>query len=188
LDGYLAPIGQLAAAAAARRAGLPQHHRAPLWGGGEGVAQRLNAPAAVSAALAALRRGAPAVVTGQQPGLFGGPIFTWYKTVTAIALAQKLTVALGETVVPIFWMATDDSDFEEIRSARIADPELALRSFALPPVAAPDLMVGHLPAAAGAEAVAGARAALAPGARSEAALGLAGTIWERGRDWGEGFA
>ena len=188
LDGYLAPIRSLAAAAAARRAAIPEHDRAPLWAEVESVARALGAPPAVGVALAALRRGAPAVVTGQQPGLFGGPIFTWYKTATAIALAQQLTVALGEPVVPVFWMATDDSDFEEIRSACVAGPDLALRSFALPPVAEPDLMVGHLPARAGAEAVAAARAVLGPGAAAEQALELAGAVWERGRDWGEGFA
>jgi len=188
LDGYLAPIRDLAAAAAARRAAIPDHDRAPLWAEVESMARALGAPPAVGAALAALRRGAPAVVTGQQPGLFGGPIFTWYKTATAIALAQQLTVALGEPVVPVFWMATDDSDFEEIRSARVAAPDLALRSFTLPPIAEPDLMVGHLPARAGGEAVAAARAVLAPGPAAEQALELAGAVWERGRDWGEGFA
>jgi len=149
------------------------------------MARATGAPAAVETGISALANGAPAVVTGQQPGLFGGPIFTYYKTATAIALAQELAATLGEPVVPIFWMATDDSDFQEIATARVAGPDLALRAFTLPEPAAPDLMVGHLPADAGRDAIAEARALLGPA--GEAALGFA-SAWTRGRDWGEGFA
>jgi bacillithiol synthase len=54
-----------------------------------------------------------AVTTGQQPGMFGGPLYTWWKALSAVALAARLESITGVPVVPIFWAATDDSDFAE---------------------------------------------------------------------------
>ncbi len=61
-----------------------------------------------------------AVTTGQQPGLFGGPLYTWWKALTALALADRLERETGLPVVPIFWAATDDSDYAEAASTVIA--------------------------------------------------------------------
>src|SRR5687767_13715698 len=47
------------------------------------------------------------VTTGQQPGLFGGPMYTWSKALSAIALADALEDAIGIPVAPVFWAATD---------------------------------------------------------------------------------
>jgi len=55
-----------------------------------------------------------AVVTGQQAGLFTGPLYTIYKACTAVALASSMQEKLKRKVVPIFWVATEDHDFEEI--------------------------------------------------------------------------
>lgn len=59
-----------------------------------------------------------AVVTGQQVGLFSGPAFTIYKALTAISQAQWLT-AQGLDCVPVFWLATEDHDLEEISGASV---------------------------------------------------------------------
>jgi bacillithiol biosynthesis cysteine-adding enzyme BshC len=59
-----------------------------------------------------LRSGAGAVVTGQQVTLFGGPLFTLFKTATVIRKAQDATAA-GYSHVPIFWLASEDHDLEE---------------------------------------------------------------------------
>ncbi len=64
-------------------------------------------------ALEALRQGAGTVVTGQQVGLFGGPLFTPFKAATAVSRARAATAA-GSPHVPIFWLATEDHDFAEI--------------------------------------------------------------------------
>lgn len=55
-----------------------------------------------------LRQGAPAIVTGQQVGLFGGPLYCLWKAISAARLADKAGA------VPIFWLASEDHDFEEI--------------------------------------------------------------------------
>jgi bacillithiol synthase len=57
-----------------------------------------------------------AVVTGQQVGLFGGPVYTLYKALTAVHVARQLT-ARGIDAVPVFWAATEDHDLEEVAYA-----------------------------------------------------------------------
>jgi uncharacterized protein YllA (UPF0747 family) len=53
------------------------------------------------------------VTTGQQPGLFTGPLYTVYKALSAIALARRLERERRVPVVPLFWVAGDDHDFAE---------------------------------------------------------------------------
>ena len=60
-----------------------------------------------------LRQGALATVTGQQVGLFGGPLFSIFKALTAVKLAEQAT-AVGVDCVPIFWLATEDHDLAEV--------------------------------------------------------------------------
>jgi bacillithiol synthase len=69
--------------------------------------------AAVGSALDALRAGAGIVVTGQQVGLFGGPLFTPLKAATALARARFATTR-GKPHAAVFWLATEDHDFAEI--------------------------------------------------------------------------
>lgn len=67
------------------------------------------------------------VTTGQQPGLFGGPMLTWVKAISAIALADEIEAATGIPTAPVFWAATDDGDFEEARWTSVALPGGAVR-------------------------------------------------------------
>jgi bacillithiol biosynthesis cysteine-adding enzyme BshC len=60
-----------------------------------------------------MRGGAGVVVTGQQVGLFGGPLFTPFKAATALARARQATAG-GQPHAAIFWLATEDHDFAEI--------------------------------------------------------------------------
>jgi bacillithiol biosynthesis cysteine-adding enzyme BshC len=66
------------------------------------------------------REGGVVVTTGQQPGLFGGPIYTWSKAVGALALADEIQARTGIATAAIFWAATDDADFAEASRAAVA--------------------------------------------------------------------
>jgi bacillithiol synthase len=61
-----------------------------------------------------------AVVTGQQVGLYGGPLYSIYKALTAVRVATDLQQQ-GIRAVPIFWLATEDHDFAEIQNFDLFD-------------------------------------------------------------------
>ncbi|MEO8700302.1 MAG: bacillithiol biosynthesis cysteine-adding enzyme BshC [Kofleriaceae bacterium] len=82
---------------------------------------RLAPSAARDAHLASLASGAAVVVTGQQVGLFLGPLYTLYKAASAIVLARVLAAETGTPVVPVFWLQTEDHDLPEIATFGIAD-------------------------------------------------------------------
>jgi len=65
-----------------------------------------------------LRNGARAVVTGQQVGILGGPLLTLMKAATAVRKAQVASEA-GVPHVPVFWMATEDHDLEEVNQVTL---------------------------------------------------------------------
>ena len=69
-----------------------------------------------------LRQGAAAIVTGQQVGLFGGPMFAIYKALTAVKLAEEATAA-GIDAVPVFWLATSDHDLAEVNHVSMPGPD-----------------------------------------------------------------
>ncbi|HXJ19307.1 MAG TPA: bacillithiol biosynthesis cysteine-adding enzyme BshC [Polyangia bacterium] len=82
---------------------------------------RLPGSPARDANLASLIAGDTAVVaTGQQVGLFLGPLYSFYKAASAIAVARALAVESGVRVVPLFWLQTEDHDFAEIASCTVA--------------------------------------------------------------------
>jgi uncharacterized protein YllA (UPF0747 family) len=65
-----------------------------------------------------------AIVTGQQVGILGGPLYTLYKVLTAIKLANQYNQKYeGYKFVPVFWLEGDDHDFNEVRSINIFDNE-----------------------------------------------------------------
>lgn len=82
-----------------------------------------------------------AVTTGQQPGLFTGPMYTIHKALSAIALARRLEQERGIPVVPVFWIAGDDHDFAEANHAAVLgrDGELVTITLRARPHEAPQL-------------------------------------------------
>lgn len=76
---------------------------------------------------------AVAVVTGQQAGLFGGPLFVLLKAVASMELAARLEQRRGSPVVPVFWVASDDHDFAEVRSVAVLDAAGAIRTLRYAP-------------------------------------------------------
>ncbi len=78
----------------------------------------LGADPAALAGIAALRQpDSVAIVTGQQMGLFGGPLYTWYKALTAVVMARRWGETLGVPCVPCFWLVSEDDDFGEVDHA-----------------------------------------------------------------------
>jgi bacillithiol biosynthesis cysteine-adding enzyme BshC len=64
-----------------------------------------------------------AVVTGQQMGLFLGPLYTFYKAASAVAVARAIEAESGVRSVPVFWLQTEDHDFPEINHCYVATNE-----------------------------------------------------------------
>ena len=94
---------------------------------------RRGAPAESHAAAALLARSdASAIVTGQQAGVFGGPLFTILKAITSIQLARRGGRELGTPVVPVFWVDAEDHDWDEIASCTILDAQYQPRTITLP--------------------------------------------------------
>ena len=94
--------------------------------------ERRGAPAHARAAATRLAdKETVAIVTGQQAGLFGGPLYTLLKAVTAIRLARKVSARHGIAAIPVFWVEAEDHDWEEVRTARVLDTDLALHEITL---------------------------------------------------------
>jgi bacillithiol biosynthesis cysteine-adding enzyme BshC len=88
-----------------------------------------GAPRAVQEQIQALGTAdAVAVVTGQQTGLFGGPLYTLYKALTTVALARRLRGMLQRPVVPLFWMASEDHDVAEADHVQLVDRSGGVRA------------------------------------------------------------
>ncbi|HUQ47783.1 MAG TPA: bacillithiol biosynthesis cysteine-adding enzyme BshC [Gemmatimonadaceae bacterium] len=97
------------------------------------LAPAFNASGAAARRLERAAASGIAVTAGQQPGLFGGPLYTWWKALTALSLADRLERETGFPVVPIFWAATDDSDYAEAAGTVVSTHSGAER-ISLPPV------------------------------------------------------
>ena len=128
----VSPLDEGAWAAAARRAS------------GRGLAQGLLAeirrqsgalppsPARERNLESLSREGTTVVVTGQQVGLFLGPLYTLHKAATAVARARRVERITGLPCVPVFWLQTEDHDWAEIASAEVLVPS-GRKVLALPP-------------------------------------------------------
>jgi bacillithiol biosynthesis cysteine-adding enzyme BshC len=88
-----------------------------------------------------LGTGASALVTGQQVGLFGGPLFSIFKALTAVKLADQATRS-GVDCVPVFWLATEDHDLEEVNQVSIPGSDGVLQRLSAPSQGLPDAPVG----------------------------------------------
>ena len=73
------------------------------------------------------------IITGQQPGLLTGPLYTIYKGLTAIKLANHLSKIYHRNVVPIFWVASEDHDFEEVNGIKWITKNNELKEFTFSP-------------------------------------------------------
>ena len=88
--------------------------------------ERRHAPAPAREAAAKLADPATRVIiTGQQAGLFGGPLFTLLKAITTMKLAAQVSREQRVPVVPVFWIDAEDHDWPEVSGCTVLDSEFA---------------------------------------------------------------
>ena len=128
------PSDRTAWADAIARSQAYERRRADIAAVIAGQQQRRNAPprARDAGRLLADSR-TVAIVTGQQAGLFGGPLFTLLKALTALKLADQVSRDHNVPVVPVFWIDAEDHDWEEVRSCTVFDADLTPRTVSMPP-------------------------------------------------------
>jgi bacillithiol biosynthesis cysteine-adding enzyme BshC len=133
--------------------------------------------------------GTLAVVTGQQVGFLSGPAFTLYKALTAVRLAQRLTEQ-GLPSVPVFWLATEDHDLEEVATTAVLDDDynlVALQDTGVRP--APHSSVGYVQLSrAVSETLDGLGATLPAGEARDRLLNDLREAYHPGATWGQAFA
>ena len=78
-----------------------------------------------------VEQGGYMVTTGQQPGLYGGPLYSVYKALTSVRLAEVLEKKLAKPVIPVFWVASDDHDWEEASHTYLMGTDNVLRRYEL---------------------------------------------------------
>lgn len=185
-DFYAHPPTLAGAVGVAKNLKFPAERRAAVseilsaqnagWGAGPDVQKNLER----------LKDGAVAVVSGQQVGLFSGPAYSVYKALTAVQIAQELT-AQGIEAVPVFWMATEDHDLEEVRQTTWFS-EGKLHHFALPAAASAGGPVGELPLGPDINDLSSKAAALLQGAESERLGALLRACYTANETYGSAFA
>jgi bacillithiol synthase len=82
-------------------------------------------PAARESAARLVDPAARVIITGQQAGLFGGPLFTLLKAITTMKLAAEVSKEHRVPVVPVFWIDAEDHDWPEVSGCTVLDEELA---------------------------------------------------------------
>lgn len=117
-----------AVASYARGLEFPPERRAKVADVLERQNRSFGCDAGVLESIDRLRRGAVAVVSGQQVGLFGGPLYSLLKAASAIQLARELS-AQGVDAVPFFWLATEDHDLAEVNHSVLPIGRHELRPF-----------------------------------------------------------
>ena len=79
-----------------------------------------------------VEEGGAVITTGQQAGFLTGPLYTIHKALSAVALANYLEGKLGVVVLPVFWIASEDHDWDEVNHTFMIDRVGKLRKFELP--------------------------------------------------------
>lgn len=99
--------------------------------------------------------GGAVVTTGQQAGLFGGPLYTLYKALTAVRLAEVMEGELGMVVLPVFWVASEDHDWEEVNHTWVPDFRGGIRRIEVERAGAVDTPIFRMPVPANVETALG---------------------------------
>jgi len=146
---------------------------------------RLGSGEATQRNLKRLENGAAAIVSGQQVALFGGPAYAFYKALSAIRIAEELT-AEGIDAVPVFWMATEDHDLEEVRHVSFFKAGKLTR-FEVPGQGTAGRPVGRVRLGAQAEEIAKAAADMLSGTSSAEVTRLLQESYRADETYGSAF-
>lgn len=145
----------------------------------------LRPSGAAAERLRAAADGNGVVVTGgQQPGLFGGPLYVLNKAITMLEMADALQLAINRPVAPVFWAATDDADFVEashvgvvrrgtLDTLTMTQPDVAGSSMANTPLGDVSEQLARLEEACGSAPVVGALEAVRDAYTTGASVGSA---------------
>jgi bacillithiol biosynthesis cysteine-adding enzyme BshC len=153
-------------------------------------ARRAAPPEARAAATLLKHPDTVAVVTGQQAGSFGGPLFTLLKAITAIQLAQRTAAEHKVAAVALFWVDAEDHDWEEVRTSTVLDGNLRPRDIEFPAFEG----AGRLPIAGlkmddrVSAAIDELQAALAPSDFTSWVVDSARAAWRPGTGMADAFA
>jgi bacillithiol biosynthesis cysteine-adding enzyme BshC len=130
-----------------------------------------------------------AVVSGQQAGLFTGPLYTIYKALSAVKLAGCLRQR-NTKAVPVFWIATEDHDFQEVAKAKFIGRDCRLASVEVPQELHPEgYPVGQVRLDGSIESIVTKSIELLPISEFTDDLeALLRDTWKPGRGYGEAFA
>ena len=130
------------------------------------------------------------VAGGQQAGLFGGPLYTLYKALHAVRLSNRLSVETGRKVLPLFWIASDDHDFDEVRGIGVRTAgEQQLRVEYTPASYCTGMPVGSIMLDDGInEAIQHLSDTLSTGDRTGRYLNMIRSTWKPGTAWTDAFA
>lgn len=163
---------------------------APVLAALKAQSARRPFPEARRDALEALgRAGTVAVVTGQQVGLFLGPLYSLHKAVTAISVARALESETGVRCVPVFWLQSEDHDFAEIDHTVVHDREGGLHRLRLASPHTPRASVSTIRLGEGVEAVlAQLRAALESQPHVDEVMALLSRHCVASATWVDAFA
>ena len=143
LERFFAPNSIAAIAEHARTLNFDGQRRQAIADVLERQNREWKASDATLASIARLRAGAVAVVSGQQVGLFGGPLYSVLKAVSAIQLAAELS-SKGVDAVPVFWLATEDHDLAEVNQVALPGADGRIEKLTASVKAAANVPVGEV--------------------------------------------
>jgi len=129
------------------------------------------------------------VICGQQAGLFGGPLYTLYKAMHTIRLSSILSGHTGRKVMPLFWVASDDHDFQEVKSLGIRTNDgCKLRIEYIPEGYINGSPIGEIIIDDGIfDAIDTLAQHSNPGDESDRYIHIIRTAWQPGRNWSDAF-
>ena len=143
LDRFFAPNSIAAIAEHARALNFDPQRRQAIADVLERQNREWGASGATLASIARLRAGAVAVVSGQQVGLFGGPLYSILKAAAAVQLAAELS-SKGVDAVPLFWLATEDHDLAEVNQVALPAADGRMEIVTAPVEAGANIPVGEV--------------------------------------------